>query len=347
MGNHVDFLFVNRVDTLARTCESVGSLAVNTSWAASIIVHNTLYIFGGWNDGGTMDTYQYITLPTKDPTLAPTGNPTNYPSISLIDPRTPSSATESPTNYPSLRSTENPTNNPTLLPSMAATNNPTVSTINFPTNNPVQSVSNEPTSSPLNVQVNPTIDEASGEVASQSTTILDPTSLIIANSASDGFETWWIYLIVAIFSFLCCCLLTLSIIYYKSTKKKEDKTMHRMAQEIKQQKNPKIELALNEKEKEPMDIGGTVEGVTGGNIASDEFVIQSDSDKDNDRMETAGNINNNDGQITNGNNEEYGIETKGNDQIAGDEFVIQGDSDEEYDRIQTNQNENIETVEGF
>eukprot|EP01083_Nonionella_stella_P306132 1070895_1 len=79
-GNH-RAADVNVIDTISGSCQVVDYLSFGTSYAASIVVNNVLYTFGGWTDPGLTNKYQYTTLPpiqisTKQPTQRPTVKPT-------------------------------------------------------------------------------------------------------------------------------------------------------------------------------------------------------------------------------------------------------------------------------
>eukprot|EP01083_Nonionella_stella_P112298 330181_1 len=108
---------INVIDTITGTVSSGDTLDYATSYASSIIVDNTLYVFAGYsNSDGDLDTYQYSILPTKTPsdtpTLAPSGIPTSPPS-----------------NKPSRAPTLLPSIMPTLAPSQIPTKRPSTSSI--------------------------------------------------------------------------------------------------------------------------------------------------------------------------------------------------------------------------
>eukprot|EP01083_Nonionella_stella_P308232 1086595_1 len=124
------------------------SLAYGVAFAPSIIVGDTLYVFGGCDRGSALSLYQYSRIPTPNPTMQPTEateQPTKQPSESPTQPtkqptKTPSEPptkqpTESPT--PPTKQPTEPTRTPTSLPSSAdaptpapSTSSTTASTVN-------------------------------------------------------------------------------------------------------------------------------------------------------------------------------------------------------------------------
>eukprot|EP01083_Nonionella_stella_P160123 523123_1 len=103
---------VNVIDTLSGNCEVVDTLAFPTSYAASIIVGNVMYSFGGYS-GSSTNKYQYSNLPTAHPTKEPTKSPTQDPTAPTEEPTADPS--EGPTRNPSETPTE-PTRNPSEAP---------------------------------------------------------------------------------------------------------------------------------------------------------------------------------------------------------------------------------------
>jgi uncharacterized protein (DUF1501 family) len=90
----------------------------------------------------TSSPFSVTNLPTMNPTLKPSQNPTNSPTIQ-------------PTLKPSENPTVNPTISPTLLPSESPTNSPTFelskSPTSSPTLNPTLELSKSPTNSPTTI----------------------------------------------------------------------------------------------------------------------------------------------------------------------------------------------------
>eukprot|EP01083_Nonionella_stella_P187593 689626_1 len=112
------------------------SLAYGVAFAPSIIVGDTLYVFGGCDRGSALSLYQYSRIPTPNPTMQPTEateQPTKQPSESPTQPT--KQPTESPT--PPTKQPTEPTRTPTSLPSSAdaptpapSTSSTTASTVN-------------------------------------------------------------------------------------------------------------------------------------------------------------------------------------------------------------------------
>eukprot|EP01083_Nonionella_stella_P053413 141291_1 len=120
------------IDTVAQTISICGTLEVGLSHGASIIYGNTLYIFGGSEEGGETefsDRHQYITLPpTAAPTLSPTTASQSPSSNPFFIPR------NSPTNYPTVAPSSNPTLSPTSDPTLPPSIHPTLVPTASPSN---------------------------------------------------------------------------------------------------------------------------------------------------------------------------------------------------------------------
>eukprot|EP01084_Bolivina_argentea_P018975 35318_1 len=133
---------VNVINTLTGDCALAGTLSLGT-YNPACLIHpnsNTLYIFGGGRDNTAVDDkWQYINLPTEDPTTAdPTSNPstveptTSNPTTS--DPTTanpstsePTTATPTTTEPTADPSTSEPTTaNPTTTEPTPADHQPTI-----------------------------------------------------------------------------------------------------------------------------------------------------------------------------------------------------------------------------
>eukprot|EP01083_Nonionella_stella_P182774 658513_1 len=132
---------INIIDTFTGYVTQGDVLNYPISHAASIIIGNTLYVFGGYIGGNTYvhaDTYQYSTLGTLNqtssmPTMAPSKIPTIQPSAV-------------PTNIPSRGPTLRPSDTPTNIPSFGPTLPPSNIPSNIPTFQPSETPSHVPTS---------------------------------------------------------------------------------------------------------------------------------------------------------------------------------------------------------
>eukprot|EP01083_Nonionella_stella_P188946 697624_1 len=93
------------------SCSLWDTLVIARYRAASIVIHNTLFVFSGYIDGSTStNTYEYKLLPTAQPTVNPTTTPTDIPT---------SGPTGIPTSSPNTARTSTPTGAPTAVPSIA------------------------------------------------------------------------------------------------------------------------------------------------------------------------------------------------------------------------------------
>eukprot|EP01083_Nonionella_stella_P078721 215573_1 len=129
-SDNTDINEIHLIDTYTGFVHIVGSLAQSTATTAVIIVNGKLYVFGGtWNP----NIYQYVTLPTSQPTQPPTINPTAntlHPTVNptLYPTSNPSTVTLIPTSSPSFHPTSSPSSYPTTLyPTM----NPSASPLLF------------------------------------------------------------------------------------------------------------------------------------------------------------------------------------------------------------------------
>eukprot|EP01083_Nonionella_stella_P145334 455190_1 len=158
---------INIIDTINGQIYVGGQLAFATSYAASIIVDNILYVFGGLGINGGEKRYQYAAMPTTPPShyptltpssyptnipsLQPTSTPSKYPNVAPSDPSstpmpTPVMPTKYPTKTPSYAPvthpiTSHPSRSPSLSPTGAPTVRPTTSmptTVNPTTASPTQ-----------------------------------------------------------------------------------------------------------------------------------------------------------------------------------------------------------------
>eukprot|EP01084_Bolivina_argentea_P293865 505522_1 len=147
----------------------LGSLNYPVYNAASLLVNDRLYMFGGRFVYGNdqFNTFQYLDIsinyitslePTQSPThptANPTQNPTHNPTQLTTNPtQNPTQQTQNPT-----QPTQNPTRNPTQTPTQKPTQNPTTSTINptkYPTQLPSQTPTHNPSASTINPMQNPT-----------------------------------------------------------------------------------------------------------------------------------------------------------------------------------------------
>eukprot|EP01083_Nonionella_stella_P182221 655066_1 len=114
---------INIIDTNNGQIYIGGQLAFGTSYAASIIVDNILYVFGGFtNTGGSERRYQYAVMPKTSPTTYPPSNPSRNPT------NVPS---QYPTNDPiTFIPTLDPSRNPTNIPSQYPTLTPSIHPVN-------------------------------------------------------------------------------------------------------------------------------------------------------------------------------------------------------------------------
>eukprot|EP01083_Nonionella_stella_P185422 676003_1 len=150
-GNVLPNVYI--IDTVAETVSICGILEVGLARVASIIYQNTLYIFGGDEQDGKTDIYQYITLPLRNisrspttasqspssnPSFTPSNSPTIYPTVAPT--LSPTTASQSPSSHPS--------SNPTIYPTVAPTSNPTLSPTSDPTLPPSIHPTLVPTASP-------------------------------------------------------------------------------------------------------------------------------------------------------------------------------------------------------
>eukprot|EP01084_Bolivina_argentea_P277370 473503_1 len=74
---------VNVIDTISKTISfpPTNQLVYAKTSVSAIVVHNTIYVFGGDGVSGTEDThYQYASIPTQNPTFSPTSTPSIPPS---------------------------------------------------------------------------------------------------------------------------------------------------------------------------------------------------------------------------------------------------------------------------
>eukprot|EP01083_Nonionella_stella_P225544 801728_1 len=105
-----------------------GTLSFATTGAACILPQssNKLFIFGGFR---VEDSWQFINLPTVDPSAAPTANPSNPPTQNpTFDP------TVAPTAKPTRNPTKSPTKNPSFVPTIKPTSQPSEYQSLAPTN---------------------------------------------------------------------------------------------------------------------------------------------------------------------------------------------------------------------
>eukprot|EP01083_Nonionella_stella_P284081 966940_1 len=137
------------------TGESVlaGTLSVGTSDSACILHRstNTLHIFGGREKE---DGWQFINLPTVDPTKSPTQNPTLDPTSiptkipTTVPTRAPSS---DPTEPPSADPTHPPSTDPTHPPSTDPSHPPSTDPTDPPSADSTDPPSSDPTHNPNNI----------------------------------------------------------------------------------------------------------------------------------------------------------------------------------------------------
>eukprot|EP01083_Nonionella_stella_P248849 861108_1 len=136
LGDSIRSQDVDIIDTFNRECHISDPLAFGTSYAASIIVNDVLYTFGGTDDAAVLrKEYQYTVLPTTSPTKYPTSAPNEQPIMASTTPSTmdpsvsPTSQTEERTNGPSTTPTSaSPTKDksPTLVAAGTPSKSPTV-----------------------------------------------------------------------------------------------------------------------------------------------------------------------------------------------------------------------------
>eukprot|EP01083_Nonionella_stella_P008621 24877_1 len=179
-------------------CVLWDTLAIAVDNAASIIVDNTLFVFGGYNDvDGDINKYQYKILltespmtmkPTSDPSAAPSGDPSTAPSV---DPSTsPPNAPNEPSDAPSIdksdktekETTNNPTSSPhhsSNYPTDISSRHPTPPTRRLEAHDNRPSLYNTPTDSPLqNETIGSTEEKSSADKHSA-----ESQSIIVAVAA--------------------------------------------------------------------------------------------------------------------------------------------------------------------
>eukprot|EP01083_Nonionella_stella_P113108 333300_1 len=139
---------VHIILTETEECVLWDTLQTAVSLASSIIIYDTLYVFGGAKQSGAgSNNYQYkvlpptagktssinptmtpTSIPTYNPTIAPTLNPTNVPT--LPPSRHPTSI---PTTNPTVLSTLSPSDDDTLVPTHHSTSFPTANSASIST----------------------------------------------------------------------------------------------------------------------------------------------------------------------------------------------------------------------
>eukprot|EP01083_Nonionella_stella_P168089 566503_1 len=162
---------VHIILTETEECVLWDTLQTAVSLASSIIIFDTLYVFGGTKQSGAgSNKYQYKVLPQLNPTPMPTAGTTS----SINPTMTPTSI---PTYNPTIAPTLNPTNVPTLPPSRHPTSIPTTNPTLLSTLSPSDGDTLVPTHHSTSF---PTANSASiSTVYSTSPLITDTTNAIV------------------------------------------------------------------------------------------------------------------------------------------------------------------------
>eukprot|EP01083_Nonionella_stella_P146327 460085_1 len=201
---------VNVINTLTGECALAGTLSLGTYNPACLIHPNskTLYIFGGGRDNDGVDNkWQYINLPTENPTTA---NPTSNPIT--LEPTTSNPTTSDPTTLTANPSTSVPTVEPTADPitSDPTTSNPT--TAEPPTADHQPTIAANPTTS------NPTMTTM-GTTVFASTIASDVHGEVKADVSDDGVNDTLLYSLIAAVCILCIVSVALVCwIYHRKRK---------------------------------------------------------------------------------------------------------------------------------
>eukprot|EP01084_Bolivina_argentea_P287078 492546_1 len=120
------------------------TLPISVEQVGVILVDNIIYVLGGRlaDDPSPLSVIQYCTLPTKEPTAAPSVNPSEFPSTS---------PSINPSTFPSVSPSTDPSAFPSLLPSINPSYNPSESSVNptvFPSTSPSTIKSTNPSTFP-------------------------------------------------------------------------------------------------------------------------------------------------------------------------------------------------------
>eukprot|EP01083_Nonionella_stella_P271803 921370_1 len=128
-------------NTNTQTFDETMTLPTSVEQAGVILVDNIIYAFGGrlGTYAPALSVIQYCTLPTKEPTAAPSVNPSEFPSTS---------PSINPSTFPSVSPSTDPSAFPSLLPSINPSYNPSESSVN-PTVFPSTSPSDGPSATPI------------------------------------------------------------------------------------------------------------------------------------------------------------------------------------------------------
>eukprot|EP01084_Bolivina_argentea_P287077 492545_1 len=128
-------------NTNTQTFDETMTLPTSVEQAGVILVDNIIYAFGGrlGSSAPALSVIQYCTLPTKEPTAAPSVNPSEFPSTS---------PSINPSTFPSVSPSTDPSAFPSLLPSINPSYNPSESSVN-PTVFPSTSPSDGPSATPI------------------------------------------------------------------------------------------------------------------------------------------------------------------------------------------------------
>eukprot|EP01083_Nonionella_stella_P051450 136587_1 len=211
---------VHLFNTVTGDCDVVGTLATATSGSVSIIhtMSNTLFTFGGFSN---FDEWQYINLPTENPTTDPTKVPTQTPTV------IPSFApTADPTIEPTAQPSFDPTALPTYVPTVHPTRTPTVMPTFKPTMMPtVVPTTRNPTMNVV-VHVPPSTVPTITETELYTTTITGGMTSDIDDSARKGvmmMDNLAMILIVVCGSLCFIILITLAVGGYVLKRKNKER----------------------------------------------------------------------------------------------------------------------------
>eukprot|EP01083_Nonionella_stella_P226072 803225_1 len=146
-GYRGSYIALNQVvDVVTEQVSDGGSLNYGAEAAATIMVGNVVYVFGGTSDyGNKVNTWQYLVLPTSAPSEPPTQSPSSHTySPSALPSQSPTRRSSAPSLTPSLA----PSLFPSLEPSLAPSLMPSVSPSLAPTKPPSVMRSISPSTAP-------------------------------------------------------------------------------------------------------------------------------------------------------------------------------------------------------
>eukprot|EP01083_Nonionella_stella_P318975 1168414_1 len=301
---------VDIINTVTDECLVADDLNFDVTGAPPIIVQNTLFVFGGattLTSGDNFiveDRYQYLPLPTFNPTsyptvptsssLYPSKQPTKDPSVTPT--KSPIQSTVAPTMNPinPTVSPFSPTNNPVQVATMIPTDSPSNPTnapvfkpfiTTNPTNHPITLLPTiSPVDSPLEASLAPTIKTGNAEVEEFTSTLDDSDASSEERQEMDTTMNTTLTMMTVVSGAICmCCMCLLGMYYWWHRYTKNVKNMrHEMEQTEAQQATKEVEPQHREPQVKMEQTNGATDMMVGEDMIGVEFVAPCDSDHDHD-----------------------------------------------------------------